>query len=134
MNNFNIYSCITNFEKFVECAKDIENIEFSSPPVHFHHWCLQDDIDNLLGHCLDCAYIRKYKIRNYYILIYDDKIGLYECNYSDCSFPSICLSFHFRLTDGKKCLYVEPIENNNPLDEEKVRYILEELVTVECQS
>ena len=33
MNNFNIYSCITNFEKFVECAKDIENIEFA--PVLF---------------------------------------------------------------------------------------------------
>jgi hypothetical protein len=130
MNNFNIYSCITNFEKFVECANDIENIEFSSPPVQFYHWCLQDDIDNLLGHCLDCAYIRKYKLRNYYLLIYNDDIGLYESNYSDCSFESICLSLHFRLTDGKKSVYVESTDNkvNNYLNEYTIRYILEELV------
>lgn len=134
MNNFNFYSCITNFEKFVECANDIENIEFISPPVQFYHWCLQDDIDNLLGHCLDCAYIRKYKLRNYYLLIHGDEIGLYESNYSDCSFQSICLSLHFRLTDGKKSVYVESANStieNNYLNEYTIRYILEELVDLD---
>ncbi len=130
MNNFNVYSCITNFEKFVECAEDVENIEFSSPPSVFYHWCLQDDIENLSGHCLDCAYIKKYKIRNYYLLIHNNDIGLYESNYSDCSFECICLSLHFRLTDGKKSVYIESTDNkvNNYLNEYTIRYILEELV------
>ena len=50
-------------------------------------------------------------------------------NYSDCSFQSICLLFHFRLKDGKKSLYVEQNDNNS-LNEEKVRYILEKLITL----
>jgi hypothetical protein len=145
MNNFNFYSFIDDFDDFLECSEGIENIEFGEPPTQFSHWCSGSDTENPAWHCLDCCYIRKYHVRNYYVLIRDTNISLHSTNdclsfYSSAKLNFVCLLFHFKIKDGKKSVYISinyirPINNvfeesirDTYFNEQSIRNILDGLV------
>jgi hypothetical protein len=149
MNGLNFYSFINDFDDFLDCAEGIDNIEFSEPPIEFSHWCSQSDTENPDWHCLDCCYIRKYHVRDYYVVISNKNIGLYDTNgclsfYCSEKLNFACLLFHFKIKDGKKYVYIslnyiKPINNvfeeyirGIYFNEKSIRDILNELVkTVE---
>jgi hypothetical protein len=152
MNIFNVYSFINNFDDFLNCAEGIEIIEFSEPPNQFNHWCTESDTEFLSWNCLDCCYIRKYHVCNYYVLIHKDNISLYDSSdcdtnlgiYSAAKFDFVCLLFHFKLDKhGKKCVYISinyirPINSRfeekirqTYFNEKSIRYILDYLVNNE---
>jgi hypothetical protein len=124
MNIFNVYSFVNDFDDFLKCAEDIENIEFDFVPTQFNHWCSKSDTEKFLWNCLDCCYIRKYHVRDYYVLINKNNISLHDnidCDpnlgiYSASKLEFVCLLFHFKKTNDKKCVYIsikyiKPINN-----------------------
>ena len=126
MNNLNFYSFIKNFDDFIECINGIDIIEFGNPPTQFNHWCYNSGIEMPSPKCLDCCYIRKYHVRDYYIIIHKDKFYLYDNTDLVDKLECVCLLFHFKTNiEGKKCVYIsfiESVANNEPEEEE---YIIE---------
>ena len=119
----NVYSFITCFDGFIEHVNNIESIEFGEPPIQFNHWCSPNEINNVCSHCLDCAYIRKYKVKNYYILIDNLDIFLYDYNtVIEKNNDLLCLLLHF----NKKKVYINIINEleNNILTEDYIKNIL----------
>lgn len=149
MNNLQFYSFINDFDDFLECVDSIEYIEFSYPPTQFSHWCSESDTENPSWHCLDCCYIRKYHVRDYYVLIHENTISIHEnadcdtklATYSIAKYNFVSLLFHFK-NDllGKKYVYIsinyiKPINNvfedsirKTYFNEKSIRDILDGLV------
>ena len=151
MNNCTIYSFIDDFDDFVNCAEGIKVIEFNVPPTIFSHWCSESDVENISWNCLDCCYIRKYHVRNYYVLIHKNDISIYNKNdcdtnlgiYSAAKLDFVCLLFHFKTDkDGNKCVYIsithiKPINNifeesirKRFFNEQSIRNIIDGLVKI----
>jgi hypothetical protein len=148
MNNFKVYSFIDDFDDFLQCVDGLECFDFSEPPTEFNHWCSESDTENPSWHCLDCCYIRKYHVRNYYVLIHKENISLHKnndcdtklCSYKLANFEFASLLFHFKIKDGKKCLYIstdyiKPLNNcfehtfiQTYFNEKIIRDIIDELV------